>query len=206
VNSLVLSEYVPESSNQLPVIALYYFFNIGFVSVSVAASVFVLNCHFRGARQSSVPGWLKKLLFISNQGGNKITIKLKRLNESIDQTCSQDLTEIDLMKTKDNLNFDKSNLIRKPSQNTGKYVKVLLKDNNSYQLIDFTTRNILQEILCSIKQSMQALKKTAYYVKRDHDSDEWRQVAYRIDQILFTVSCVIVINTPIFLFRKYVFQ
>ena len=41
-------------------------FNIGLVSISVAASVCVLNFHFRGHRQSKVPKWLKRLLFIDS--------------------------------------------------------------------------------------------------------------------------------------------
>ena len=48
VNSLVVSNYTPEAASDLPVIGVYYIFNIGLVSVSVGTSVCVLNFHFRG--------------------------------------------------------------------------------------------------------------------------------------------------------------
>ena len=37
------------------------------VSVSVSASVLVLNCHFRGHKVTKVPSWIKTLLFLENK-------------------------------------------------------------------------------------------------------------------------------------------
>ena len=43
---------------------LYYIFNIVLVSVSVSASVLVLNCHFRGHKITRVPNWIKTVLML----------------------------------------------------------------------------------------------------------------------------------------------
>ena len=66
VNILVISNYTPEASSDQPVIGLYYIFNIVLVSVSVSASVLVLNCHFRGHRVTRVPKWIKYVLLLQN--------------------------------------------------------------------------------------------------------------------------------------------
>ena len=62
-----MSNYTPEATSDLPVIGVYYVFNIGFVSVSVGTSVCVLNFHFRGHKVKPVPSWLKTLLFIHDE-------------------------------------------------------------------------------------------------------------------------------------------
>ncbi len=50
MNSLVVSSYTPDAARAgIPVIGIYYIFNIGLVSFSTAASIYVLNLHFKGA-------------------------------------------------------------------------------------------------------------------------------------------------------------
>ncbi len=54
VNSLVVSNYTPEAASELPVIGLYYTFNIFMVSLAITGSVFVLKLHFRGHKIGKV--------------------------------------------------------------------------------------------------------------------------------------------------------
>jgi len=53
----------------MPVVAVYYIFNIVLVSISVKASVHILNINFRGSSKDEkrVPKWLKKILFIKKK-------------------------------------------------------------------------------------------------------------------------------------------
>jgi nicotinic acetylcholine receptor alpha-9 len=49
VNSLVVSQYTPDAARAgIPVIGIYYIFNMGLVSLSTAASIYVLNLHYKG--------------------------------------------------------------------------------------------------------------------------------------------------------------
>ena len=54
VNSLVVSNYTPEAASELPVIGVYYTFNIFLVAIALSGSVLVLNLHFRGHRLNRV--------------------------------------------------------------------------------------------------------------------------------------------------------
>jgi hypothetical protein len=78
VNALVVSNYTPEAASDFPIIAVYFMFNTLLVSVSVGASVVVLNFHFRGHRKTKVPGWLKRLFFIKPDNKN-----LESLNQDL---------------------------------------------------------------------------------------------------------------------------
>ncbi len=60
VNSLVVSSYTPDAARAgIPVIGIYYIFNIGLVSFSTAASIYVLNLHFKGTKFFF--NWLHKI-------------------------------------------------------------------------------------------------------------------------------------------------
>ncbi len=61
VNCLVVSNYTPEAASELPVIGIYYTVNIIIVALSLTASVFILNLHFRGHKQNKV--FFKFLIF-----------------------------------------------------------------------------------------------------------------------------------------------
>jgi hypothetical protein len=67
----------------MPVVAIYYLFNIVLVSLSVKASVCVLNLNFRGANKEEikVPRWLKRMLFIKEKPNVKMS-KDKKVKEN----------------------------------------------------------------------------------------------------------------------------
>jgi hypothetical protein len=63
--------------------AIYYIFNIGFVSVSVGTSVGVLNFHFRGHKVTPVPKWLKVMLFISERSSVPSDLDVTNFNNNV---------------------------------------------------------------------------------------------------------------------------
>lgn len=78
VNSLVISNYTPEGASDLPVIGVYFLFNIGQVSLSLFATIFVMKCHFRGHKLNPAPRWLKLLFFMNIENDS---VKLKNEND-----------------------------------------------------------------------------------------------------------------------------
>ncbi len=64
VNSLIVSNYTPEATSDLPVIGVYYTFNIFLVAFLLAGAVFILRLHFRGHKTNRVPKWIRKLFRI----------------------------------------------------------------------------------------------------------------------------------------------
>jgi hypothetical protein len=64
VNSLVVSNYTPESASELPVIGVYYTFNIIMNAFSLFGSVTILRLHFKKHSKTPVPRWIKSILLI----------------------------------------------------------------------------------------------------------------------------------------------
>jgi hypothetical protein len=96
VNSLVVSNYTPESTSDLPVIGVYYIFNIGLVSVSIAASICVLNLHFRAHKLNRVPSIIKKIFSIKSP---KLPFTYhnmhKKVNKSVEDNDDDDDDNVD---------------------------------------------------------------------------------------------------------------
>ena len=67
MNSLVVSNYTPEAASELPVIGVYYTFNIFQVAFALSGSVLVLKLHFRGHKLNRVPNWALKLFRIKSE-------------------------------------------------------------------------------------------------------------------------------------------
>ena len=66
VNSLVVSNYTPEAAAELPVIGVYYTFNIVMNAMSLFGSVIILRLHFKKHLIAPVPTWIKYILLIRN--------------------------------------------------------------------------------------------------------------------------------------------
>lgn len=77
VNSLVISNYTPEGASDLPVIGIYFLFNIFQVSLSLFATIFVLKCHFRGHSIIPVPRILQLLFCLDLPTSSRFRLKRK---------------------------------------------------------------------------------------------------------------------------------
>lgn len=60
---LIVSEEMPPTASDFPLIATYYFIMIMVVSLSTAMSVFSLNLHHRGTYGQEIPRWVRSLFF-----------------------------------------------------------------------------------------------------------------------------------------------
>jgi hypothetical protein len=99
VNSLIVSNYTPEASFELPVIGKYYAFNIFLVASSLAGAVFILRLHFRGHKTNRVPKWvrilfrLERLRNFENNNLSFIQSSFIDLNNELQQQIRKNTTQ-----------------------------------------------------------------------------------------------------------------
>jgi len=86
VNSLESSNYTPEAAAELPVIGVYYTFNIIMNALSLFGSVIILRLHFKKHSIISVPKWIKTILLLpdnnNNNKKNRIISIIPKINKS----------------------------------------------------------------------------------------------------------------------------
>ena len=85
VNGLVVADYTPEASSEIPIIGVYYTFNTIFVALLLAGSIFILNIVF--FFKQTVLFELKSDI-ISDGILLSILVILEISLKYIDQTCS----------------------------------------------------------------------------------------------------------------------
>jgi hypothetical protein len=92
VNSLVVSNYTPESASELPVIGVYYTFNIIMNAISLFGSVIILRLHFKKHSKTPVPRWIKSILLIRNNRIHYTEIPIKKSKDRYDANKNQNYT------------------------------------------------------------------------------------------------------------------
>ncbi|XP_055893279.1 neuronal acetylcholine receptor subunit alpha-10-like isoform X2 [Biomphalaria glabrata] len=60
---MIVADKMPPTSEDLPLVGLYYGITIAIVSFATVMTVFVLNIHYKGSRGRQVPKLLKKICF-----------------------------------------------------------------------------------------------------------------------------------------------
>jgi len=58
----LITEFTPKAAKSLPIVGLYFNFNLLLILISVVLTVIVLNLHFRGPKKDKVPNWMRKFL------------------------------------------------------------------------------------------------------------------------------------------------
>ena len=58
----LITEFTPKAAKSLPIVGLYFNFNLLLILISVVLTVIVLNLHFRGPKKDKVPDWMRKFL------------------------------------------------------------------------------------------------------------------------------------------------
>lgn len=229
---------------------MYYVFNIGLVSVSVATSVCVLNFHFRGHKVTEVPPWIKKILLIRNKEiSREKTIKNRKFIESKipepptyrsfiyepykerHKILSMSKTEF-LQKSQDtecrlvngfmhptklkSADRNLSDLFHEENDSSqSENDQYLSKHNNpecyrrrSIRHSEFKMDNDFNGNFLKI---VKILKKTSKLVELNLNKkkymhevyDDWKEVASRLDFVLFIIASVTVVLSPIYLFGKF---
>ncbi len=190
VNLLVISNYTPDGAAVLPIIGIYYSFNIVQVALSVAASICVLRFHFRGHKKERLPDYIKKLLLMNI------------LND--DQILKLEDKKTPYEKYKD----EEDQLIFHISSNLKKSHSITMNKRNNWNL---DTTDLLNENIMSVKRLVEKTNKLIKKEKKTQNQNlinltEWKEAARRIDIILLAVSILVVTLVPVYLFSGYVFR
>jgi hypothetical protein len=190
VNLMVISNYTPDGTAVLPIIGIYYSFNIVQVALSVAASVCVLRFHFRGHKKERLPDYIKKLLLMNILNSDQI-LKLED-------------TRTQYEKYKD----EEDQLIFHISSNLKKSHSITMNKRNNWNL---DTTDLLNQNIMSVKKLVEKTNKLIKKEKKITNQHlinliEWKEAARRIDNILLVVSIIIVTLVPAYLFSGYAFS
>ena len=193
---------------ELPVIGVYYIFNIALVSLSLASTICVLNFHYRGHRKTKVPRWLKFLL-IMKMNNNLNVIE----NDTSDTKFS--LVNSHKSKSSKNLNLNLFTSSENASKSTRlKELHTIRESNSNANLKQTTNRALifkskdenLRKMCNLLKSCVKLMENDRALLKADDKIFiEWKEVARRLDIVLFCLSVAIVKVTPLYLFGKYFF-
>ena len=180
VNSLVVSNYTPEASFELPVIGKYYAFNIFLVASSLAGAVFILRLHFRGHKTNRVPKWIRKLFRIKlliQSDENESFHSYNLINHKIPIT----FLKCKPLKSNENESINKQEMNKKikTSQKVFELLKNDLKKNKEKEI------------------EKQAL---------DFILNEWKLLSQKMELIFFILNILAVLILPSVLFIKFWFQ
>jgi hypothetical protein len=182
VNSLIVSNYTPEASFELPVIGKYYACNIFFVSLSLAGAVFILRLHFRGYKTNRVPKWIRFLF------------KIERLN-----SCESTVSSFDLNNKTSNsfVNFKTLKCV----QESESLIKQESNNNNNIR------KRSIYKLLELIKYDLRK-KKEAEQKRQELDLIlvEWKELGRKIEWLFFIINLFAVVTLPTVLFINYLFQ
>jgi hypothetical protein len=174
VNLLVVSNYTPEAAADLPIIGVYYTFNIIQVALSVGASVCVLRFHFRGHKPNKLPILIKKILFMKNSN-NVANSKL--------ESNKRDKFVI--------VNRNDYNVINK---------KTKIHTNDMTDLLNESMLALIK-LVKNVNKHLKKEKNSSKSILINNI--EWKEAARRIDNLLFLISFSIVFITPVYLFSDY---
>jgi len=210
VNSLIVSNYTPEAAAELPVIGVYYTFNIFMVAISLTATVFVLNIHIRGHKVNKIPDWTIKLFKInschyvekrSNSTLNKLNKLSKKLMKKLDSkatTTTTTKTESEIPSSVKVINSDYKLLSSQKSTKSSysSLATVSSKETKEAKIL----RKLFKIIkFLSVKTEQDKLR----YSYQENINVEWKELARRIERIFLVLSLFAIILTPILLFGKF---
>jgi hypothetical protein len=210
-------------------------FNIILVSISVTASVAVLNFHFRGHRRNRVPKLIRKLFFIKAKQ-KALPIDSKPIQNDIDYSLNSFNEKnqkyfIYMSQNgngKINTNRSGGSKHRFSSQLSDKTIDIIKDERYTFnQMVNSSSipiclqnktnnhdtdnssgkKKSLEKLLLLIKKSLRILEANHHKSKENSIIyDEWKELAFRVDHILFIISAFIVMCAPIFLFGKFYFK
>jgi hypothetical protein len=180
VNSLVVSNYTPEAASELPVIGVYYTFNIFMVAIALTGAVLILKLHFRGQKLNKVPNLIKRifLIHVDSCKVNKSTVKKKSNNVShINSFANRRASPCYTIESSSNSTIETDHL------------------------------NALNNLTKFTKQTMESLNHEKIKSKNiEQIMQEWKQVASRLEKIFLFCIFITVVITPILLFGKFVIR
>jgi len=182
VNSVAVADFIPEASSEMPVIGLYYTFNIIFVALSLTASILILNINDNSQKKIQVPSWLKCVLFLKSKNNNKL-YKLKVNSNNVmkknSNICNKNQTTD--LETTSSITCKKSacSCLNKLDKHLIAIYRLLKTSLKKVEIENITNEN------------------------NQECANDWLQIARRLECLFFIVSFITIIITPVYLFGQY---
>ncbi|XP_077995271.1 neuronal acetylcholine receptor subunit beta-2-like [Glandiceps talaboti] len=206
---LLISEIIPPTSTSLPLIGRYMLFTMSLVTVSIIATVIVINVHFRNSKTHIMPKWVR-LVFIDTLP------KFLHMERPQKQSF--------LMQTRMRQRAARQHH-QEEGHSNGYYDKRFMKSAAKY-MVNTITPSLLEEIEgreqpnkshteCDndlpheYREALDSLQFITNHLKaedeEDASSEDWKYVALVIDRVLlwiFLIVCVvgtgaILLNSPV---------
>ncbi|XP_074650100.1 neuronal acetylcholine receptor subunit alpha-10-like [Tubulanus polymorphus] len=198
---LAVAENLPETSEFVPLISIYLTIVMSMTSVSVIMTVFVLNLHHRGPNKTTVPQWLRKCLLMKRipknccwerkpsigeyySSGEPATyirnMSLKLTIENIAQEIREELENTSSDATADSISSaagERADSCTYHSPRSNHHTSSRAAAGNNYPRTN-------QEILIALKK---IIEKHDREEQEDEVIQEWREVAQRVDRVLFWI-------------------
>jgi hypothetical protein len=208
VNSLVVSNYTPEAASELPVIGVYYTFNIFLVAIALSGSVLVLKLHFRGHKLDRVPDWLLKLFFIKpkilkKQRSNSTLLNLSRNRKKDDFRLARvrNSDESITVNRRESLMYCTDLIHNCNRNNNNELINKNLKNKN--EINDFQIEKVTKLLRSNFKKYDEERMKHKYI---QEVLLEWRELARRMDYLFLVISLFVIICTPTILFGEFIIR
>ncbi len=202
VNSLVVSNYTPEAASELPVIGVYYTFNIFLVATALSGSVLVLKLHFRGHKLHRVPKWALKLFLIESQKlrderSNSTLLQMNNIKPKLEIRTANRPSLIDF---KEYTNGYISSLA--PSRSIQKQSKSpVYQANNNF---DEKKEIGLSKLTKLIRKNFKKIEDEKKILKNIEEiSIEWKELARRLDYLFLVLCGITIVTAPVILFGKF---
>uniref|UniRef100_A0A7E4ZU22 Nicotinic acetylcholine receptor subunit n=1 Tax=Panagrellus redivivus TaxID=6233 RepID=A0A7E4ZU22_PANRE len=194
---LAIAEKMPETSDAMPLIAVYLTIVMGMSSVSVVMTVMVLNFHHRGPFNQPIPPWIRRLVLqrLKRILGMKLTHPLSSQNGSCTRNGSLNSNGV-LRRMSSRLQLDDfviSNAVTDPRKDFFMETEQIAIDHPGDSVLRKKARK-LNELHTRLIKTLEFLIKRQEV--EDHSlklANEWRQVAQVIDRLLFWIFLVLTI-------------
>ncbi|MFH4976710.1 hypothetical protein AB6A40_003419 [Gnathostoma spinigerum] len=184
---LAIAEKMPETSDSMPLIAIYLTIVMGMTSVSVVMTVMVLNFHHRGPFNSPVPRKMKHLVLerlrpFLRMKPPHITVAERNENRNLNELIRSASMKIAMEQLdEESKECDQQYVVIKDSPSVDPCEKSLIR------LRKLRSTRLQARLLKALEM---VLKKQQEEEEAQALADEWKQVAQVFDRLLFWIFLV----------------
>ncbi|XP_055329446.1 neuronal acetylcholine receptor subunit alpha-10-like isoform X2 [Paramacrobiotus metropolitanus] len=206
---LMVMEVMPPTATSLPLIATFYGICMFFIGLTTAVQVWTLNLHYRGARGQRVPKWIKKVImeFVATtlciHTGTQGTLRPasptnylfpEKYSAAAKETIMRESSNVKKLDSEHSASsMDGQRQVNSPaSRNTASDLQVMKDDLRArYTVHSFAIRiqRMLNHVCELIEANEQHVQKEIHL---DEVTQEWKNLAYVVDKLLFILFFIII--------------
>ncbi|XP_070571961.1 neuronal acetylcholine receptor subunit alpha-3-like isoform X1 [Ptychodera flava] len=193
---LLISEIIPPTSTSLPLIGRYMLFTMSLVTLSIIATVIVINVHFRSSKTHIMPNWVRKVFidtlpkFLHMERPPKTySLAQERLNKRNMKGSEEGHS---------NGYYDKRFMKSAAKYMVNTITPSLLEEIEGREQTNKGYQECSSELPIEYREAIRSLQFITNHLKaedaEDDSSEDWKYVALVIDRCLlwiFLIVCVV---------------